>query len=189
MTYEIYRYIFLGSAILAVIMLIVSILVFILLKIPTVIGDLTGANARKAIENIRNQTVSTQNTGNLSSRSPHRGRLTDKISLSGTLHKNHTNSLGISMQTAKISTQQLTSENQADQTTLLSAETTVLSPETTVLAAETTVLGQPQSGNETAVLSQDMLQAKPAQQIDEAYASQIVIEYEITYIHTDEIIA
>ena len=59
MTYEIYRYIFLGGAILAGIMFAVSVLVFFLLKIPTVIGDLTGANARKAIENIRNQNEST----------------------------------------------------------------------------------------------------------------------------------
>ena len=58
MTYEIYRYIFFGGAALAGIMLIVAVLLFIFLHIPTVIGDLTGSNARKAIEEIRNQNAS-----------------------------------------------------------------------------------------------------------------------------------
>ena len=53
MTYEIYRYIFIGAAILCGIMAIVSIALFFLLKIPRVIGDLTGSTARKAIEKIK----------------------------------------------------------------------------------------------------------------------------------------
>ena len=78
MTYEIYRYIFLGGAILAGIMFAVSVLVFFLLKIPTVIGDLTGANARKAIENIRNQNESTGDKTYRSSQvNRERGKLTN----------------------------------------------------------------------------------------------------------------
>ena len=55
MTYEIYRYIFYGGLILSGLMLAVTVVLFFVLRIPNVIGDLTGANARKAIESIRNQ--------------------------------------------------------------------------------------------------------------------------------------
>ena len=55
MTYDIYRYIFYGGAILAIIMFVVSAILFVYLRIPNVIGDLSGANARKAIERIRSQ--------------------------------------------------------------------------------------------------------------------------------------
>ena len=163
MTYEIYRYIFIGGAILAGIMLVVSVLVFFLLKIPTVIGDLTGANARKAIENIRNQN---ENSGEKTYRSSQvnreRGKLTDKISPSGRLIKNPTDILGGAMATEKIGTQQLVSD-----------ETTVLDS-----GNETTVLtGELSGGNETTVLNQEDIPNNVFE-----------IEYEITYIHTNEVI-
>lgn len=160
MTYEIYRYIFLGGAILAGIMLVVSVLLFILLKIPTVIGDLTGANARKAIENIRSQNESTGNkTYRTSVVNRERGKLTDKITPSGRLIKNVSENLHGAMATEKIGTQQLQSENVTNETTVLTdvAETTVLSG-----ANETTLLTSPES------------------------SQGFVVEYEITYIHTAE---
>lgn len=160
MTYEIYRYIFLGGAILAGIMLVVSVLVFILLKIPTVIGDLTGANARKAIENIRSQNESTGNkTYRTSVVNRERGKLTDKITPSGRLIKNVSENLHGAMATEKIGTQQLQSEDVTNETTVLTdvAETTVLSG-----ANETTLLTSPES------------------------SQSFVVEYEITYIHTAE---
>ena len=55
MSYEVLRNIFIGAAALSGLMLIVSVLLFIILKIPSVIGDLTGITAKKAIENIRNR--------------------------------------------------------------------------------------------------------------------------------------
>lgn len=54
MTYDIYRLIFIVGAISCAVMFVVSVILFITLKIPNVIGDLTGRNAKKAIENIRN---------------------------------------------------------------------------------------------------------------------------------------
>lgn len=162
MTYDIYRYIFYGGAALAVIMLVVSVILFFVYKIPSVIGDLTGSTARKAIEDIRNQNESSGNKVHKTSQvNRERGKLTDKISPSGSLLKNPSEAIGGAMATEKISTQELTSEHY---------ETTVLevSDETTILeqsAYETTVL--------TSVLN----------------TVQFVIEYEITYIHTDEIIA
>lgn len=179
MTYEIYRYIFIGGAILAGIMLVVSVLVFFLLKIPTVIGDLTGANARKAIENIRNQNESTGDKTYRSSQvNRERGKLTDKITPSGRIIKDASHSLHGAMGTEKISTQQLRPEDIANETTVLSGsnETTVLSGEFTG-GNETTVLSIENPVNETTVL--DVHQ----------FSNQFVIEYEITYIHTDEAIA
>ena len=178
MTYEICRYIFLGGAVLAGIMLFVSVLVFFLLKIPTVIGDLTGANARKAIENIRSLNES---TGDKTYRTSHvnreRGKLTDKISPSGRLIKDPSHSIHGAMSTEKISTQQLHPVDTPSETTVLveGNETTVLTSELTG-ANETTVLGNENHVNETTVLN------------EQTFHDAFVIEYEITYIHTDEVI-
>ena len=160
MSYEIYRYVFYGGAILAGVMLVTTVILFFVYKIPTVIGDLTGANARKAIENIRNQN---ENSGDkLYKTSPvnrERGKLTDKISPSGSLMKDPSGHFAGAMATEKISTQELPPE----ETTVLDAtnETTVLD---NVGASETMVL--------------DAVDAPVTFQI----------EYEITFIHTDEVI-
>ncbi len=163
MTYEIYRYIFLGGAILAAIMLVVSVIVFFLLKIPTVIGDLTGANARKAIENIRNQNESTGDKTYRSSKvNRERGKLTEKISPSGKIRNDSGYSSNGAMQTEKIGISQPEKEKIRNKSTS---------------ASETTVLVQEEHVNETVVLDSVMV------------GSAFAIEYEITYIHTDEIIA
>lgn len=165
MSYEIYRYIFIGAAILCGAMIVTSILLFILLKIPKVIGDLTGRTARKAIENIRNQNESSgDKTYRSSLVNQERGKLTDKISPSGRLIRNPTDLLGGAMATEKIGTQQLVS----DETAVLDSGN-----ETTVLTGELE-----NSGNETTLLSQTVIPNNVFE-----------IEYEITYIHTNEIIS
>lgn len=165
MSYEIYRYIFIGAAILCGAMIVTSILLFILLKIPKVIGDLTGRTARKAIENIRNQNESSgDKTYRSSLVNQERGKLTDKISPSGRLIRNPTDLLGGAMATEKIGTQQLVS----DETAVLDSGN-----ETTVLTGELD-----NSGNETTLLSQTVIPNNVFE-----------IEYEITYIHTNEIIS
>lgn len=183
MTYEIYRYIFIGGAILAGILLLVTVLLFVVLKIPTVIGDLTGATAKKAIENIRNQNeVSGDKTYKSSQVNSERGKLTDKISMSGNLIRNGSGVIGGAMATEKIGTQQLPVQPQADETTVLGTnETTVLGMggnETTVLnvsSGETDVLSMNSGAGETTVL-------------ESMQPDIFEIEYEITYIHTDEVI-
>ena len=55
MTYEMYRYIFLGGLIACGVFFVIAVLLFFTLRIPKVISDLTGRTARKAIENIRIQ--------------------------------------------------------------------------------------------------------------------------------------
>ena len=167
MTYDIYRYIFIGAAILCGVMLVVSIILFILLKIPKVISDLSGATARKAIKNIREQNEASGNKAyKVSAFNEARGKLTDKISPSGNvIHQHQAQMRGID--TTKISTQELQSEEHASETTVLD----------NTGAGETSVLSEGMISGETTVLS------------EATNDSVFTIEYEITFIHTNEIIA
>ena len=108
MTYEVFRFIYIGGLIAAVIMLFVAVFLFFYFKIPKVIGDLTGANARKAIENIRNQNENKRDKSQgLSDINRDRGKITEKIYQSGRIIKGRTDSLGEMFKTSKISTQEL----------------------------------------------------------------------------------
>lgn len=79
MTYDIYRLIFIVGSIACAVMFVVSVILFITLKIPNVIGDLTGRNAKKAIENIRKQNEASGGKAyKASAVNLERGRLTDK---------------------------------------------------------------------------------------------------------------
>ena len=227
MTYEIYRTIFIVFTILAIVTFIVGIILFFALKIPKVVGDLTGINAKKAIENIKNQNAeSADRVDDPSVGHSRRIAITDKITPSGALLRKNTGGDG-GISTTKISTQKLMEENQksyyasgGNETTVLSQaamnetmvlsdlaggsnETTILSNmpqgvgETTVLsevqqpANETTILNEmPQEGNHTESLTPEMSPTY-VQQTSHSNVQQAVfeIEFEITYIHTNEIIA
>ena len=103
MTYEIYNYIFIGAAIASGILLVVSIVLFFMLDIPKVIGDLTGSNAKKGIEDIRKQNEATGDKSYKSSSvNLKRGRITDKISNSGRVEKPASGAFGVGAGTAKI---------------------------------------------------------------------------------------
>ncbi len=196
MTYEIYRYIFIGAAALAGIALVVSIILFILLNIPKVISDLSGLTAKRAIKDIRENNEKTGDKSyKVSAFNESRGKLTDKISQSGNIIKQYQSQMRLGIDTTKISTQQLTPEEISPETTVLSqaAETTVLSS-----TSETTVLNQTVASGfeETEMLSNttdDKKDNAPFGETAELDAisdsNQIfTIEYEITFIHTDEII-
>lgn len=174
MTYDIYRYIFFGGAGLAGLSLIIAVILFFLLGIPSVIGDLTGSTARKAIESIRNQN---ENSGDKTYKSSavnrERGKLTDKISATGSLIKEPTDMMGGAMATGKIGTEQLSADAQK------AYETTVLDGNN---GNETTVLNANNSG-ETTVLDQH------ADEVISDDSVAFAVEYEITFIHTDEVIA
>lgn len=164
MTYEMYRYIFLGALIACGVMVIVSGILFFTLKIPRVIGDLTGRTARKAIEDIRKQNEQTgDKTYKSSAVNLQRGKLTDKITQSGKLIRRADPPFGTGVITEQLVGQQNVS---------YSNETTVLdsAPETTVLHTES---------GETTVLDSSGSSQAPG----------FVIEYEITFIHTNEVIA
>lgn len=163
MTYEMYRYVFLGAAIACGIFFAISVVLFFTLRIPKVISDLTGRTARKAIEDIR---LRNEQSGDKSYQSSavnlQRGKLTDKISQSGRLVQRDATPFGTGVITEKISTQKLDPVELAGETDVLSAV-----EETTVLHSEM---------GETAILAEQPMQ-------------EFVIEYEITFIHTNEVIA
>ncbi len=171
MTYDVYRYIFIGAAILCGIMFIASVLIFIFLKIPKVISDLSGATARKAIKNIREQNEASGDKGyQVSAFNRARGKLTDKISPSGNVIEQYHIQMA-AVGTTKIETQELAT----NETAILEeySNTTVLENQS---AGETSVLSEEYSSGETSVLSQS------------PNAAMFVVEYDITFIHTNEII-
>lgn len=130
MTYEQFRYVFIGAAIAAGVFLLLSVLLFFVLDIRAAFGYVTGRSAKKAIKKIREENQYAGMTD-----------IINKNSLQGRT----------GVVTSKIATQSFTSD-------------------------ETTVLNEEDS-NETTVLSD----YNPLNNVFE-------IEYEITFIHTDEVI-
>ena len=147
MSYDIYRLIFIGAAIACGVMFLVSVILFIVFKIPNIIGNLTGHSAKKAIEDIKKQ----QN---------------ESYVINGEANESHLN--GKKKITEKISTARL---DRAEETTVLGNgnsrvdETTILGngnsrvEETTILGdgnsrvEETTILGNGNSRvDETTIL-------------------------------------
>lgn len=190
MTYEMYRNVFLYGAVAAGVMLLVSVILFFAFNIPKVVNDLTGRTARKAIENIRRQNEATgDKTYKSSPVNMQRGKLTDKISKSGRLIPNNETPFGTGVITEKISTQRLAADEAASETTVLSqgSETTVLNTG----VSETTVLNA--GFDETSVLSTGYSETTVLQSAAEAtihnVSQNFEIEYEITFIHTNEVIA
>lgn len=184
MTYEMYRYIFLGAAIACGVMVLVSAILFFTLKIPKVIGDLSGRNAKKAIENIRKQNEATGDKKYQSSAvNLERGKLTDKISQSGRVVSRNDAPFGTGVITEKISTQQLPPEEPAGETVLLqNIETTLLqNNETTLLQSNETTVLSPEMGQ-----TENLQAAQPQIQPPAVVQNVFEIEFQITYIHTDE---
>ena len=146
MSYDIYRLIFIGAAIACGVMFLVSVTLFIVFKIPNIIGNLTGHSAKKAIEDIKKQ----QN---------------ESYVINGEANESHLN--GKKKITEKISTARL---DRAEETTVLGngnsrvEETTILGngnsrvEETTILGDgnsrvdETTILGDGNSNVEETIM-------------------------------------
>lgn len=148
MSVELLQDLSLIAYVIAGVLFIVAIILFFAMNVPLLIGDLSGANARKAIESIRQQNESTgEKTYKPSAVNASRGKLTEKISDSGRL-LHQSGGLRGTMGTEKISTTRL--QQEAEETTVLRAGTN----ETTLLAAgsnETTILSA--GSNETTILS------------------------------------
>ncbi len=192
MSYDQYRYIFIIALILCGIMLAVSVVLFFYLNIAKVIGDLSGANAKKAIDDIRSQNEKTgYKTYKTSAVNRERGKLTDKISASGKLIKNPTMQVGTI--TSKIDGGV---QETVDETTLLdplSQDAPVFEPvsqETTILdqySQDTTVLGS--YSQETTVLNSSPQEVSGIDSItNKTQDDFFVIEREITFTQTDEVI-
>lgn len=169
LSYDAFRLIFIIAAVASGVMVVISAVLFFTLRIPKVIGDLTGTTAKRAIENIRRQNEQSGDKAYKSSAvNMQRGKLTDRISPSGRLIRRDASPFGTGVITEKLVTQGITPEEPANETTVLypADETSVLEGD----YGETTVL---QGTAENPV---------------ENSAQGFVIEYEITFIHTDEVI-
>lgn len=170
--YDIYRWIFIGGLIGCGLFLVIAAILFFTLNIPKVISDLTGRTARKAIENIRMQN---EQSGDKSYQSSavnlERGKLTDKISRSGRLVPRGETPFGTGRITEKISTQKLDEVEQP--------------------CGETEVLEQPYGETEvlTPAYGETEVLAAPQETVPQQPGQIFTVEYEITYIHTEEVIA
>lgn len=128
------------SYILAILFFLVAVMLFFVFQVPKLFGDISGANAKKAIENIRKQNEQTGNKAyKPSAVNMERGKLTAKISPSGNLENTGT-------QTAFTSQTEKIGENNM----LPSSETVVLDQVSS--SGETVVLDQISNEGETVVL-------------------------------------
>lgn len=167
MSVETLKLLSLAAFILAGALLVLTIGLFIGLNIPLIIGDLSGRNAKKAIENIRRQNEENKDAARKPSLiNMERGKVTDRISATGTLFRNDVSFDG-SVGTEKFNTTRLA--EMARETSLLGAQ-----------AEETSLLQE--QGNETTLLSPEHL--APAAPKPAVFA----LELEIGYIGSSEII-
>lgn len=172
MSVELLETLSLTSYIMAAVLGIVSIILFFLLEIPKLYGDVSGKTARKAIENIRLENTNTGNKAYKPSKvNVERGKLTDKITHSGRVVAQN-EGVDIHVGTEKFNTSTLNS--QANETTLLYEG-----------GNETTVLTQELSPtNETTILRQE----EQVVQNYDATSSQLEILFEISFAESKEII-
>ena len=194
MTYEMYRYLFLGGAAMAGVMLIVTVALFFAFNIPKIIGLLTGATARKAIKQIRFQSEGySERIGRAALGNP-RGK-TD--ALPGAIRTQR--QANGTKRTEKIETGTLVQNAQGPWQTEPAAETSVLQPPASAPAAETSVLqpfeaapeAEPAYYGETSVLDQGpaMESAAYSAPPQDTYASgRFEVEYDITFLHSDVVI-
>ena len=176
MSYDTYRLIFIGAAIACGVMFLVSVTLFFVFKIPNIIGNLTGRNAKKAIEDIKRQNESYAYSDKANALNGKK-KITEKISTARLDGIGETTVLGY---------------NGEDETTILgnngTDETTVLgnngTDETTVLGNngedKTTVLGN-NGEDETIVLGYSG--ELPKQMMSNA---EFIVTEEIRFIHTKE---
>ncbi len=159
MEYETYIWMSYICAGLSGLFLICSIFLFFKLKIKSVIGDLTGTTAKKAIDSIRNSTSNSQESVYKVRQTNHeRGHITDRISQSGTLQKN------VDTSDFYTRTEKLETNSEENETAILDYTIN----ETTILDVES------DNTNETTIL------------INEENEVNVYIEDEIIFINTQE---
>ena len=165
MSYDTYRLIFIGAAIACGVMFLVSVTLFFVFKIPNIIGNLTGRNAKKAIEDIKRQNESYAYSDKANALNGKK-EITEKISTARLDNIGETTVLGY---------------NGEDETTVLGNNG---EDETTVLGNngedKTTVLGN-NGEDETIVLGYSG--ELPKQMMSNA---EFIVTEEIRFIHTKE---
>lgn len=132
---------------------VLSVVLFFVLEMTKVIGDLTGHTAKREIENIRAQNQQSGRKVFKSSKvNIERGKITDKISSSGHVIKSPSHSMGGSVGTEKIGSP--VNNTGYENTTLLEQETSLLNGDDNDYSAETSLLGSSAS-EETSLLTGD----------------------------------
>ncbi len=198
MSYDTYRLIFIGAAIACGVMFLVSVTLFFVFKIPNIIGNLTGRNAKKAIEDIKRQNESYAYSDKANALNGKK-KITEKISTARLDNIGETTVLGYNGEDETT----VLGNNGTDETTVLGYsgedeitvlgnngedKTTVLgnngTDETTVLGNngedKTTVLGN-NGEDETIVLGYSG--ELPKQMMSDA---EFIVTEEIRFIHTKE---
>lgn len=177
MSYEVLRAVFIFGAVLSGVCFAIAVVLFFILRIPSVIGDLTGATAKKGIENIRSKNGDAgQRIYKTSQVNRGRGKITSKITPSGRLMEQTSGLSNGAMATSKIGTNRLIA--MAREGAAASSKSALPAEETTLLSAQpgTTRLEPAQNINETTVLTQ-------------TETGDFTVEYEINFLSTDEPIA
>lgn len=183
LTYEQFTTVFYIGIVAASAFFVLSVVLFILLKIPQIIGDLNGSNARKAIANIRVQnTLSGEKTYKTSKANVKRGKITEPMMV---------NSVKISSPITESSRPNLTTAKlevfESDETQVLVSGTENTDPDITVNLSDGTVISTDSEyygqttllGDETKVLVQSV-------PVDNVFFS---IRLEITLHESNQIIA
>lgn len=171
--------------ILAGIFFLIALVLFFHFRILELIGDISGANAKRAIESIRQQNASSGDKAYRPSRvNLSRGKLTDRMTPSGNL-RGKTKGIGVGVGTEKISTEKLVS--QGEETTVLTqgAETTVLAQG----SQETTIL--PQNDAETTILSQEttiLYEQQEKGELVDGKEKEFSVEVDMSFMVSEEII-
>lgn len=163
MSYEMYRYIFIGGLVLAIVMLLATVAIFFLLDIKSVIGYLTGRSERKGIEDIQKRNES--------------GLRTKKSNEKNSDQDSSFRVTSGSLNTTKIKVQDRYDSYEAGETEHL--------PYSSV--EETTYLNE-SAGTETTVLNNMASQFVLPCVVNEKYAGQFWVEEDVTYVHSGEII-
>lgn len=183
MTVELLQTLSLVLYVLAFVFFVLALILFFVFNVPRLYGDVSGRNAKKAIESIRRHNEASGEKGYKPSVvNFKRGKLTDKISESGRLNI-HTDNLPVGVETERI---------QSANTRNISEETTGLSNETMVLANETTVLYDDNKNGQEEKLHYSEKVAN-SMNIDRSSESSFVedkcvLEYELSFTESSEII-
>lgn len=185
LTYEQFNFIFIFGLVLAGIFLVVSVILLFVLKIPAVIGDLSGATARKAISEIRDGNYINKNRS--VSANKNRTKITEKMTDTSKLSKPKTDRLIVGVTTAGLKSEQLGEKTNVIDTG--SAETSVLINENIVpdfYNNEGTIVSDNVYTEQTTVLSDEISVLGDNVPVN---VSDFRIRAEIVLFVSDEIIA
>ncbi|WP_316608198.1 hypothetical protein [uncultured Ruminococcus sp.] len=138
MTYDQYNILFIAALVMAGVFLVIAVILFFALRIPAVIGDLSGATARKAIMDIRNgkTTFNKKKKSTVKADTEQMAKITAEMEGSPTVSKPDSGRVNRSMTTAKLETKAHSEIDYSAPTEVMVEETALLVEETPAPTAE-----------------------------------------------------